>query len=191
MKNLSLLFERADKSGLNWYFEAHEFCQKVATQYGLPIEKVCAVVSALSPGTNWEQNKKDTVHLIESLHGNRRQFKFTTYGQNVVKAFRILEENAMPESFFSMKTGPKTYNFFRNIWQPGNPDYVTIDRHAYTIATAKEYRQLTPKQYRDIAEHYMRAADKLDVLPSQLQATLWVDYRKKQEIKFPEFSVPF
>lgn len=190
MKNLALLFERSDKSGLSWYAGANDFVNKVAANYSLPVDRVAAVVSTLSPGTNWEQNKKDSINLIESMSGNRRKFKFTTYGQNVVKAFRILDENAIPESYFSLKTGPKTLNFFYNLWQPDNPDFVTIDRHAYTVATGEQYIRLTVKQYRDVAEHYMRAAKRLDILPNQLQSTLWVDYRKKQDIKFAEFC-PF
>jgi hypothetical protein len=158
MKNLALLFERSDKSGMHWYYSANEFCKKVSEQYSLPIETVCAVVSSLSPGTNWEQNKKDSVNLIESFYGNDRKFKFTTYGQNVLKAYKILEQKAKPETFFNLKTGAKTFNFFFNLWQPENPEFVTIDRHASTIATGESYTGLTQKQYKNIATHYMKAS---------------------------------
>lgn len=190
MKNLIYIFKKSDKSGLNWYREAHDFCVKVAEKYCLPLNKVCGVVSALSPGTNWEQNKKDSVNLIESFLGSERKFKFTTYGQNVVKAFRILRETASPETFFNLKTGAKTYNFYFNILDPANGEYVTIDRHAYTIATGETYKGLTPKTYRTIAAHYIASAKRLGILPSQLQAALWVDYRQKMDINFNAY-VPF
>lgn len=191
MKNLKKIFEASDKSGLNWYNDANEFCTKIAEKYSLPLDRVCGVVSALSPGTNWEQNKKDAVNLIEAFLGlSDRKFKFTTYGQNVIKAQRILEETTRnPETFFNLKTGAKTYNFYFNILNPQDANYVTIDRHAYRIATGKEYKAITPKQYAEIAEHYKRAAKKLGVSPAQLQAALWVDYRKKQSINFAEFTL--
>lgn len=192
MKNLVKIFEASDKSGLSWYDDANEFCTKVAEKYSLPIDKVCAVVSALSPATNWEQNKKDSVNLIEAFLGvSKRKFKFTTYGQNVVKAQSILEETARnSETFFSLKTGAKTFNFYHNILNPEDANYVTIDRHAYRIATGNEYVRITPKQYRLIAEHYKKAAKKLGITPARLQAALWVDYRRKQSISYTEF-VPF
>jgi hypothetical protein len=190
MKNLIRIYSGADKSGMYWYNDANIFACRVAEKYNLSLPVVSAVLSALSPGTNWEQNKKDTINLIEAAQGNKREFKFTTYGQNVIKAYRILDEKASPETFFSLKTGAKTFNFFYNVWQPENPEFVTIDRHAYVIATGLDYSGLTPKQYSEVATHYKKAAAKLNVLPSQLQAILWTDYRTKQEIKFTEFC-PF
>lgn len=190
LKNLTKIFESADKSGLNWYDDAHNFCKNVSEKYNLPMDKVCAVVSSLSPGTNWEQNKKDTINLIESMNGNRAQFKFTTYGQNVIKAYRILDGYIKPVDAFNVTTGPKTFNFFRNILDPTDSNFVTIDRHAFRIATGKEYKSLTAKQYREVAAHYIKAAKKLDITPAQLQAVLWVDFRMKKEISFTEFN-PF
>lgn len=177
MRNLVKLYIDADKSGINWYVEANLFARKVAEQYNKPLKTVCAVISALSPATNWEQNKADTIGLISGKKG----YKCVTYGKNVDKARRILRTN---EALFSPKTGAKTYNFFYNIWQPESPEFVCIDRHAYLIATSDIYTGLTPKQYNVIADHYKKAASKLGILPSQLQAILWTDYRLKQNISF-------
>lgn len=177
MKNLVKLYIDADKSGISWYVDANLFARKVAEQYNKPLKTVCAVISALSPATNWEQNKADTIGLISGKKG----YKCGTYGRNVAKAREILKTN---EALFSPKTGAKTYNFFYNIWQPENPDYVCIDRHAYLIATNDIYTGLTPKQYEKVANHYRKSAKKLGVLPNQLQSVLWVDYRLKEQIQF-------
>lgn len=191
MRNLAKLFNQSDKSGMNWYNDGHEFCKELATKYNLSLSQVCAVVSALSPGTNWEVNKRDAIGLIESYLDLRKyKHKFTTYGANVVKAQKILSGEIEPGKAFSLKTGPKTYNFYRNLLEPNNPDFCTIDRHAYTIATGETYKSLTPKQYKDIAMHYTKAAAKVGILPCQLQAVLWVDHRIKQEISF-NIDVPF
>lgn len=177
MRNLVKLYNEADKSGINWYVDANLFCRKVAEKYDKPLRTVCAVMSALSPATNYEQNKADLIGLISGKKG----YKCGTYGPNVAKAREIIRTN---EALFNPKTGAKTYNFFYNLWVPESPDYCTIDRHAYTIATNEAYKALTLKQYEAIADHYRKAAKKLSILPSQLQAALWVDYRVKQEIQF-------
>jgi len=192
MKNLIRLYnESPDFSGLNWYFEANSFAQSVANKYSLPLNKVCGMFSALSPGTNYEQNKKDLIAMIEINQGIKRKgYKFVTYGQNILKAQNIYNDILEPDNAFNPKTGAKTYNFYYNILLPDSPEYCTIDRHAYRIATGKEYNSLTPKQYRDIAGHYVKAANKIGILPNQLQAILWVNFREQKGIK-PEIYCPF
>jgi hypothetical protein len=184
MKNLKKLFDQSGKSGLVWYHEAHNFCKDVAKKNNISLAVVCGVVSALSPGTDWERNKKEAVALIE-----KQKISFTTYRRNVLKAMNILNGNLLPEQAFSNKTGAKTYNFFYNLLYPSNDYYVTIDRHAYRIATGKPYERLTSYQYGIVADYYRRQAAKLNITPSQLQATLWVDHRIKNNIK--QIEVPF
>jgi len=176
-------YSSANKDGANWYLEAHNFCKQVSENYNVSLVTVCAVMSALSPATNYEQNKKDTVNLIKGKRG----YKCTTYGANVKKARAILKDG-IPR--FSSKTGAKTYNFFFNLLEPDNSAFICVDRHAYVIATGETYKGLTPKQYGNVAQQYTKAAKKLGILPNELQAVLWVDYRHKEEIKFKEFT-PF
>lgn len=191
MRNLSKLFDKADKSGLNWYNEANEFCKEIANRYNLSLSQVCAIVSALSPGTNWDVNKRDSIGLIETSKGLRNyKHNYTTYGKNVLKARRILSGELLPENAFSLKTGAKTFNFYHNLLEPDNVNYLTVDRHCYTIATNETYKSLTPKQYEKIANHYIETARRLSLIPCQLQAVLWVDYRIKQEISF-NIDCPF
>ena len=184
MNNLIKKFEQvADHSGLNWYREGNIWCKRVADKHSLSLVTVCGVVSALSPATNWLQNQRDALGIIERKKG----YKCGTYGMNVAKARAILKDG-MPR--FSLKTGPKTYNFFYNLLEPDNSAYIAIDRHAFTIATGEPYVGMTAKRYRDISEHYRKAAVKLGLLPNELQAVLWVDYRIKENIKF-NIDVPF
>ncbi len=191
MKNLIKAFHKVDpqslKDGLQWYKNANEFCQSIATKYSIDLPKVCGILSALSPATNYEQNKKDTEGLIRLLTGRIQAYTCTTYGPNVRKARSIFSTDKSPLDFFSLKTGPKTYNFYLNVLNPiGNE--VTIDRHAYRIATGNEPKSMTIKQYNVLADHYRKASTKLGILPLELQAVLWIDYRVKQEIAFKEYQ---
>lgn len=190
MRNLVKLYNQSDKSGKDWYRQANEFCRSVATKYDIELPVVCAILSALSPGTNWEVNKRDCEGLIVANKGGKYRFRFTTYGQNVIKAQRIYKGELSPFEAFNPKTGAKTYNFFLNVLNPENPVPVTIDRHTYTVATGETYKGLTPKQYGLIVEHYHKAASKLGILASELQAVLWVSYREKENISF-EIQAPF
>jgi hypothetical protein len=184
MTNLIKKFEQVtDHSGLNWYREGNEWCQRVADHHGLSLVTVCGVISALSPATNWLQNKRDALGIIERKKG----YKCGTYGSNVAKARQILKTG---EPQFNVKTGAKTYHFFNALLNPSAPDYVVIDRHAYTIATNETYTGIHLAKYNRVAEMYRKAAMKLGLLPNELQAVLWVDYRNKENIKF-NIDVPF
>lgn len=108
MKNLTRIYNQMEtRDGLLWYYRAHEFCKELSARFDLSLAVVCGIMSALSPGTNWERNKLETTNLIRG-----RKTGFTTYRRNVVKARAILNGELMPELAFSPRTGAKTYNFF-------------------------------------------------------------------------------
>ena len=188
MNNLVRLYNESQKEGANWYPEALAYCKELSAKYGIPLANVVGALAALSPASSWERNKQETDWLLAGIKGIKvPKFKFTTYGANVIKAERIaLGED--PMKLLNPKTGPKTYYFYWSIM--GCSESVCIDRHAYTIATGEPYKGLKPKQYRLVADHYKRAAKRLNVMPSQLQAVLWVDYRNKLT-KTLDKEIPF
>jgi hypothetical protein len=186
VKNLAKLYMRGDReNGLLWYHRAHEFCKTLAQKHNLELAIVCGIVSALSPSCNWEQNKKDARRLVEG-----KRTGFVTYKRNVQKAIAILNRKIMPDQAFNPLTGAKTYNFFHNLLCPHCDHHVTIDRHAFRIATGEEYSRIHPALYERVANHYRKHAKKLGIRPLELQATLWVSYRKENNILQTE-NVPF
>lgn len=193
MKNLSIAYSKINQTtkdaGLSWYTSANLFCRDVSADYGIPLDKVCGVLSALSPGTGYDTNKKDCINLIKQFQGNG-SFKFTTYPANVRKALSILKSNDSPITFFSRKTGAKTHSFYCNILNPFNSDTVTIDRHAYLIATGDVYTNLHLNQYEAIESHYIKEANKIGIRPLELQAVLWVNHRIENDIQQRK-DVPF
>lgn len=190
MKNLAIIYRKIEpKNGSDWYFQANKFVRNVAKNYGMDTETVSGILAALSPAVNWEQNKKETVTLIRINRGiHTKPFNFSTYGNNVVKAQKIYD-GIHPLEVLNEKTGPKTYNFYHNVLHPENPDYVTIDRHAFRIATEKPYDRISFKQYREISEHYIKCAKRLGILPNILQSVLWVWYRENNVNNYKEYSL--
>ena len=198
MKNLVKIYDNlTDKTqGADWYYQANEFCKQVAETYDVPLPIVCGILSALSPSVAWEINKRDCVKMIElGTNGIDRfpNYKFATYGQNVIKAWEIFKGNLIPEHAFHPQKAPKTYNFYHNILHPDNGNFVTIDRHAHTIATGGEilYTGLTHKKYRTIADHFKKAAERIGILAPTLQAVLWVSYRNENVNDFSNIKTPF
>jgi hypothetical protein len=178
-----------DSSG--WYTEANEFAQLMSTTYNVPLTTVCGIISALSPQKSWEENKKLTVRFLSNG---------TTHNQtqlNINKAKCILVTDNV-DQILAILNGNKTKNFFLNILYPNKAMGVTIDRHAIAAAlqtnkTAKSldksYAVLTDKQYDFFAGCYTELAGDLGILPHQLQAIVWVNYRSHRKINYKKFDV--
>ena len=168
------------KDGQDWYTNAKTFASEQAAIYGVSLEIVAGIISALSPATNWERNKFEAQQVLK---GNR-SFKYATYSTNVDKAFLIRNAGLHVDvaSFFPSN---KTYNFYHNIVNPSDKMFVTIDRHALSIAngSVREDKTVTNVEYKELAIAYTKAAKKLGLLPCEIQAISWEIWRRAKGYK--------
>jgi hypothetical protein len=162
--------EHADKAhGMGWYPYANFIARTYASEFGITIEQAAGIISALSPNNKWERNLMDAYYLIQDPG-----VKVCTFNSNKSKALAILD-GANP---LDVLRGRKTFNFYMNILDPYNPDFVTIDFHAYNIFKGgRETKSLTPKLYGEVSNAYIETAKELCILPNQLQAITWVTWR--------------
>jgi hypothetical protein len=182
MNRLIKLFNSASsetvESGLCWYSNARDFLELVSLKTGFDLKLVCDACSALSPACSWDINKRDVFNVCEGLKkGIAEKIRVSTYGQFKVKAIRILEKE---EEFIETATNQKTWNFKHNLFEPLNPDFVTIDRHAFKAYTGGLYPgsvRISSLKYKRIANAYKREADRIGILPNQLQAVVWTQYK--------------
>lgn len=167
--------------GSRWYEDAHDFATYLSDTYKVSFDRVCGVISALSPENRWENNKLEAERLITCYvcGGDFTRLSFRTYASNVVKAWEILTANEREvDSFFSPKTGAKTLHFYKNILNPRDDRYVTLDRHMIAVIEGRlgnpsGSAKLTPKQYKNMVSDFIRVAKKYNMLPNQLQASVW------------------
>lgn len=168
-------------AGMRWYETAHDYAVMLANKHNISVAAACGVIAALSPQTSWERNCYDAGRIIEAFKRSAKsasQTRISSYKSNRRKAVSILKADT-GENAFSLTTGPKTWNFYRNIQHPTSADYCTIDRFAYGIAVGKHFRTtdtiiLTAKRYRDCVKAYQDAAREAGILPHQMQAITWV-----------------
>ena len=177
--------------GGNWYKEANTYADHLNELFNLDSPcKVAGIISALSPATNWERNKSDAHNFIAlALSGDVMKGKYGTYKNNVRKALEIFNlDRPTKQSVGSIlrgKTGYKTESFFYNIYDLDSSE-VTIDRHAIKGAN-NIYKggsvSLTEKRYRDSEKAYQKVAKKFNLKPYQVQAIVWVTYRRLRGLK--------
>jgi hypothetical protein len=128
------------------------------------------VIAALSPQKAWEHNVK----LAQEAFANGEA---RGHVRNAcAKAERImLGEDPLQV----LPAELKTWNFFRCISDPEDPEAVVIDRHAHDIAVGEVYggtdRGLDNKRrYATLSHAYREAARRLNEIPSVVQAVTWV-----------------
>lgn len=159
--------------GMDWYHKANRFAKKLSRQYHLPLKTVAGILSALSPSVGWELNKKQAEDLIK--YG--RDVRVSTYNMNKEKALRILSGSDPLKEFIRTNSTFKTYNFYMNILDPGNPLYVTIDRQILKAFNMEHSDINTRRKYTKIKSQFLYAANQLGIVANQLQAIIWLAHK--------------
>lgn len=153
--------------GAQWYPVAHDLATMIAdgdTRMG------AGVIAALSANKSWSENTKIATRAFASG-------KATGHVKDaILKATRIMN-GADPADVLPMAA--KTGNFYRCILDPSDPEPVCVDRHAHDIAVGRTFgdadRGLSSKgRYNALAQAYRDAAKRLGMVPSTLQAIVWV-----------------
>jgi len=184
-KNVAKYARKASKQnwtkGAQWYPEVNSFCRVLANYEHLPLENVAGCVAALSPQCSWPENLRATLALVKT----RTTGPSLTLPRNQSKAFSIVHEGIKPEDVLG---GLKVKAFYANILKPQHSKAVTIDTHAARAAfgipdlTTKHLSWIfRPKGNRLLQQAYKNVAKRYKVLPSTLQATVWL--RVKDTLK--------
>jgi hypothetical protein len=182
VQNVLDMFDLANakdiQNGRRWYELANRFCRTLAERHGRKLADVAGIMALLSPAVSLEQNVIDTVEVM----ANGQTAKPSTYGPQAEKALAVRDAGIDPAAVLGQN---KVAAFWANIVNPGEAGRVTIDRHAARIAADWKlppedayYLVNTPGKYKVFERVYRRAAEKLGILPQQLQAITWTAYRR-------------
>lgn len=167
--------ERQD--GHDWYPEALELAAMIADTFGITVEQAAKLIAATSSETGWGQNSNMAVRVAAAYRDTGTEFP-EGIGVRSGPQWKIICQ--IMEGTYAGKS-PKWSAFAANIL--GDPDQVTVDRHAMRIAMADGvmYTSITLGNYRKIADAYRIAADARNVTPRVMQATTWVACRNRRK----------
>lgn len=149
------------KEGKEWYPNGHEYCKSLSKEFNVDIDKVCGIVSALSPMKSWPVNMRIARDFLKGKRNVHTKSQMT-------KAQGILDGKDIELCL----GGLKTVNFYRNLLDPPDPDYVTIDRHMLWMFN--ERPSLSPKQYNRLKGEMKQYSLENNWIPSELQAVTWL-----------------
>lgn len=193
MYRLKLWYELASDLDHEYGLDAYNMYQRDIDAIGLvglaTLQEKIAAFALLSPNNDYGGNLRCLRIVLEGHRDGipvERLKGLTTYRACAKRAYRVLDGIDWVFSPYAKKT----YNFYQNIWQPNNPEYVTIDGHMYNLwkgernllkSVAVKFRA---KEYEEIAQGFRIVAKEVGLLPNQLQATLWWCYKRMLGIRF-------
>ena len=186
-KNIEMVYVAAlsspdHQTSKHWYRDARIFANDIARIYKVTLDQVAKVIAYLSPQNGWELNKTQTELAIKTWAAEN-----TCSGARLMASMktRALIDRTLNEFEFPFQGGIKTTSFYRNII--GDQNYVTIDRHAISIAVGQKLSSgkqllITLKAYKKIENAFRLVAHKKELYPYELQAITWVEWRKNPNI---------
>lgn len=179
------------EAGEHWYPSAQQHAQRLGRIMGADQRAGAALISSLSPQTDWEQNlikaHDIAVHGRPTYEGagwspKREGDRWLDQRQN--KAEDIINMSRQGHDVTHLFTpGLKTHSFLENIDNPQDQRYVTIDTHAHNAAVASR----TPSdntglgtigRYNLFAHAYHGAARHMGMTPSTSQARIWTTWKR-------------
>lgn len=168
--------------GKDWYFEVNDYCKTLSEHYNIPLIKVAAIMSALSPNNTFRSNVKSLEKFLETK-GNCKVTCFNTQKEKAIAIYNA-KSYTYNEILDLLGKGLKTKAFFCNIYQPHKSQKVTVDRWAHRWGEQKGIvpmgKVLTNKRYNEIEKAMQEYANELNILPHQYQAIAWVELRGKE-----------
>lgn len=172
LKVLAHTTEDEYREGKLWYSKSRRECRAEARRLGIPFIQYVGVVAAISPRKGWPDNIPDASRWIEK--GDR-----VSTGSNLKKCREILTTTNR-DKILKILNGPKVTRFFLNLYSR-RYRVVTIDSHAY--AALGWEGKLNKSNLRKARDEYKRVATLTGIKPYQLQAIIWLTYKRIKESK--------
>ena len=190
--NITSVYNDADElqhaEGLLWYDQAKRAAYRMAVKHDVPVYIAVAVIAALSPNNKWSRNLTNADALIGAfVNGDGiDSVKVSTYHKMKAKAWDILAARPDYENAKRMLKGQKITSFFMDIMGEFN---VTIDGHARNIAYGErvgltdDRSNIGVREYRGLQAAYEETAQRVGLMPYQLQAITWRVWLDRHGIK--------
>lgn len=188
--NILSVYAKADRidleEGMQAYIRYHESLKYYAKHYGVSMPNVIGAFAALSPNNDYVGNLRSLVTLLEGMRRGvlAEHCTVSTYKACRDRAWQFLHGT----DFLELTKGKKTRNFYLNILNPYDPEPITIDGHMACVYIGK---RMTMKEvvrsrfkYDVVAEAFRKAAFDIDMIPNQLQATLWFTWKRINRVLY-------
>ena len=194
----STAWERDD--GRSYYGRCRDAVLDVGRGFGFyGVAELSGMFAALSPNNDEAGNFRDLSRVVEAYSAGALKPPVTSsYPVNAQKAWRIAK-GTPPDLVLG---GKKVIAFWHNVLDPSDRFHVTVDGQMVSCwhgsrlnlrrrENGKESATITSRQYDAIASDIRDLSRDLRVLPSALQSTLWLTWKRLHRIRYtPQLTLP-
>ena len=155
-------------AGRGWYPVANAEARLLSEGCSVTVKQAAAVIAVLSPLTRWQGNLEDSWNVCRGLKARH------SLPRNVLKARAILDGDDIDETI----GGKKVTAFYHNILEPLTYKGTVNDSWiARAFGIDKRDMFSTFGVYAAVTRGLQIAAASVNVLPSTMQATVWLIIR--------------
>lgn len=178
-ENISLVYDQSTwemfGQAARWYPTAQKYVIDFAEEFGKSEQVVAGIISVLSPQKSWEDNLVLSYEFLDTKGKRCRHI-----GQQADKARKIYKYKGDDLTYIAgIIRGMKTTNFFYNILNPEDENWVTLDVHMCQLMTGNmDYKVATDVQYAFLKEQFINFSLENMVVASTMQALLWLTWKK-------------
>jgi hypothetical protein len=190
VRNLVAMWNKADDTdkveGQLAYPRYQKTLRGLAHAYDFKFESVVAAFVHLSPNNDYFGNLRSLVSVMRGIREDVPLDRITvsTYESARNRAYNCLRDAPFP----GPSKGPKIIAFYRNILDPLDADFVTVDGHMVAcwagVNTTMKESLVSAKDYKLITTDLKALAKALTMVPCQLQATLWFARKRTLQVKY-------
>ena len=186
----STAWERSD--GMTYYRQCRQQILTVGDCFGfVGIAELAGMFAALSPNNDEAGNFRDLTKVLAAFGKQSTPPTVSSYPVNAVKAWKIVHGIPVDE----VLRGKKVIAFWHNLLDPSDRFHVTVDGHMVSCwhgsrlmlrrrVDNRESAVITSREYDVIADDVRALAKRVHVIPSQLQSTLWLTWKRIHKIRY-------
>lgn len=188
--NIQKWFERVDnndvREGKLAYVNYNKVMLSFSNFYNVDIRKVTAVFVALSPNNSYDKNIRSLATVLDGfVKGTPLELiKVSTYKHCRDRAYSYLAG----VEFDQPNRGLKILSFYKNILNPSDKNWVTVDGHIKALYVDQELTMkealVGKREYREIDKALKEVACEKNLIPNQLQAILWFTRKRVLGINY-------
>lgn len=190
--NLRLWYARADtidrQEGQLAYPRYNAVMRALSQRFDFPLPLVTAAFVSLSPNNDYMSNLRSVVTVLYAIRQGHTidQCQVSTYRHCLTRAWAYVTGEA---DFEDRTKGPKVMSFYRNILDPSDPSWVTVDGHIHACwqdkhLTMKDAVIGSSRRYFEIVTSVQLMAHEVGMVPNALQAALWFARKRTLGILF-------
>lgn len=198
-RNLQLVFNRCTPweltTGKQYYTKQQQLLCEIADKWDFKGRETIGAFAALSPNNSEAMTYRALLQLIRRVRFGSTN-RVVAYGQNILKAMRILN-GADPLSVLS---GNKVTAFYLNTLCPWDDHVLTIDGHIAGVCFGqrlrmKEVPDINDESYRYLCGCIRDFARNKNWYGTEIQATLWLTWKRIHSVLPPvqttQIELPF